>query len=106
MRLSALDARFVGYVDREHFQMEGVSFAQADGVIFLCPLCYAKNGGEVGTHSVLVWFAGRKVPAEVRPLPRWAVSGTSVDDLTLSPSIDLRGGDWHGWVRNGEATSC
>lgn len=103
MRLTKLDGQFVRYLDATHFHMEGVSFADADGVMFLCPQCYAKNGGDVGTHSVLVWFAGRKAPPDVEPSPRWAVSGTGLDDLTLNPSINCPG-DWHGWVRNGDAT--
>src|ERR1700674_5100465 len=86
--------------------------AEADHVVFLCPACFAKNGGAVGTHSVMVTFAGRNVPDEAgcrdadgKP-SRWNASGTSIDDLVLTPSILLdakrkptEGCHWHGFVR-------
>lgn len=85
--------------------------AEADHIMFLCPICFAKNGGAKGTHSVMVSFAGRDVPDEAgtrdsegKP-SRWNVSGTSLDDLVLTPSILLdksqepeRGCHWHGFV--------
>ena len=67
---------------------ETADLASAQGVMFLCPLCYVKNGGEVGTHAVICWFRNRGVPADESPGPgRWDVSGTSIADLTLSPSV-------------------
>lgn len=85
--------------------------ADADQIQFLCPLCYAKNGGSVGTHSVFVTFAGRNVPDEAgsrdsdgKP-SRWSASGSAIDDLVLTPSILLgakqkpeHGCHWHGFV--------
>jgi|SRR5580765_4673043 len=85
--------------------------AEADQVSFLCPLCYAKNGGNKGTHSVMVTFAGRNVPDDSgsrdstgKP-SRWNASGTSINDLVLTPSIALdasrkaeEGCHWHGFV--------
>ncbi|MBI1214153.1 MAG: hypothetical protein GC190_22040 [Alphaproteobacteria bacterium] len=38
------------------------SVAEADHIMFLCPACFAKNGGAKGTHQVMVTFAGRNVP--------------------------------------------
>jgi hypothetical protein len=87
------------------------SVAEADQVMFLCPACFAKNGGPVGTHSVMVTFEGRDVPgvagsrdAEGKP-SRWRASGSTVDDLVLTPSILLdakrkpdEGCHWHGFV--------
>jgi hypothetical protein len=78
--------------------------------MFLCPACYVRNRGEVGTHSIRVEFVGRGVPDEVcihnsegKPV-RWSVAGTTIDDLTLRPSILLLGGCcWHGFVTNGHA---
>lgn len=105
IRLSALEAEFLLLKDdgsREH-----VDFAQAQGVMFLCPLCFERNGGNVGTHAVAVWFRGRDVPDSETPGPgRWEASGTSIEDLTLSPSVHLtsqHGCGWHGWVKNGAA---
>lgn len=42
----------------------------------------------------------------------WKRTGDSMDTLTLSPSILFRrsegssGCGWHGWIKNGEVTSC
>jgi len=85
--------------------------AEADQIMFLCPACFAKNGGAVGTHSVMVTFAGRGVPDEAGSVDsdgkpsRWTASGTSLDDLVLTPSILLdakrkpgEGCHWHGFV--------
>jgi len=79
--------------------------AEADHLMFLCPACFARNNGPVGTHSVMVTFAGRNVPDEAgtrgadgKPT-RWSMSGTSLDDLVLTPSILLyEGCAWHGFV--------
>jgi len=27
----------------------------ADGIEFLCPVCFTKNNGEIGTHVVICW---------------------------------------------------
>lgn len=86
------------------------TLAEADGVMFLCPKCYAENNGRVGTHSVICWFVG-KVPDELFPKPgRWTPQGTGLDDLTFVPgsgrshSVLLTSGcNWHGFVANGKA---
>lgn len=85
--------------------------AEADNIFFLCPLCFARNGGATGTHSVHVSFAGRAVPDEASTRDstgkpsRWSASGSTIDDLVLSPSILLdasrkpeEGCHWHGFV--------
>jgi len=85
--------------------------ADADGVWFLCPKCYAANGGPMGTHAVLCWFVGR-VPDDAEPKPgRWTPSGTGLGDLTFVPSEGrtpsvalLAGCSWHGHVKHGDAT--
>jgi hypothetical protein len=93
----------------EFHPVETVS--EADEVVFLCPLCFAKNNGAVGTHSVFVSFAARNTPdeagsrdAEGKP-SRWTASGQTIDDLVLTPSIALdvkrkpeEGCHWHGFV--------
>lgn len=91
----------------ERFAMHDVgNVAEADEIMFLCPACFAKNGGAVGTHSVLVSFADRSVPdgagsrgADGKPT-RWMVSGSNLDNLVLTPSILLTGPGcgWHGFV--------
>jgi len=76
----------------------------AQGMMFLCPKCFAANGGPVRTHSVLVWFDGRGVLASMTPAPRWQVDGKTIDELSLAPSVHITGGcGWHGWVKNGTA---
>ncbi len=96
---------------REHMAFVD-TIAKADGLLFLCPKCFAKNGGPVGTHSVLCWFVG-KVPDDLDPKPgRWTPSGSGMEDLTFIPSAGrshsvLLTGDsckWHGFVANGDAT--
>lgn len=78
--------KFYQYVD---------TLAEADGIWFLCPKCFAANGGSRGTHSVMVGFAGRCPPdSYMKNLEgkdvRWqVVSGAGLDDLVLSPSIAL-----------------
>jgi hypothetical protein len=90
-------------------------FAEAQGVWFLCPKCFAANGSPVGTHGVICWSRSRGVPDSQTPGPgRWTLEGTGYDDLTLNNdlggggrSIALSGGcQWHGYVTNGEATNA
>jgi hypothetical protein len=111
MRLSQLEATFVGKLT----PTEGFSYLPnaegAQGLLFLCPLCFAANHGSCGTHSVLCWFSNPRnapaVPPEVSPKPgRWQFTGDSIEDVTLSPSVHLSdpaGCGWHGWVKNGFA---
>ncbi len=82
--------------------------AGADGIIFLCPKCFERNKGSVGTHSVICWFVGR-VPDDADPKPgRWNPSGTGLDDLTFvgpgAASVLLTSGcAWHGFIKDGKA---
>ena len=86
------------------------ALAEADGVWFLCPKCFAANGGPVGTHAVICWFVGR-VPDDVDPKPgRWTPTGTGLSDLTFVPSAGrshsvllTAGCAWHGFLVKGEA---
>lgn len=97
MRLSELRAKFERIekrADATYYASEGVTIDTADGVCFLCPKCFEKNGGPVGTHSIICWRP--RVPAEYRPGPgRWEFEGTGIDDLTLvagSSSVKLEVG--------------
>lgn len=129
MRLSALDAQFIRreirpcYVGApecntisphtEHEYYIPAPIVEADGIMFLCPKCFATNGGGAGTHSVVCWFEG-KVADDVEPGPgRWNPTGTGIDDLSFVPgaksnSVQLLGNDnsckWHGFITNGDAT--
>lgn len=119
MKLTDLDASFVGAWKPQLFTHLD-SLLGAQGVLFQCPTCQAglKRGEEngkrfvEGDHYILCWFVNpqlaERVPDSEFPGPgRWTVSGTSLDDLTLSPSVNATVGGgcaWHGWVRNGDAT--
>ncbi|HEY1772412.1 MAG TPA: DUF6527 family protein [Gammaproteobacteria bacterium] len=112
MRLTELEPELRSYLPGGYLG-HPATLAEAQGIWFLCPRCFVKNGGPIGTHEVLVWFADRGVPAEAEPSPRWTVSGTSFDDISLDPSIDCtkdkQGNvahpeEWHGYLKNGEIT--
>ena len=89
------------------YRKEVSTLAEADCIDFLCPLCFAKNSGAVGTHGCMVSFAGREIPdgcgsvnSKGEP-SRWTISGGStLDDLQLTPSILLGGPGcgWHGFI--------
>lgn len=108
MRLVDLEPTFLKVLNDGAHSM-AVPFSEADGIMFLCPLCFAANGGRVGTHMVICWRPC--VPQTVSPVPgRWEFEGTGFTDLTLvagSSSILLMSGcRWHGYVRNGEVLTC
>ena len=104
------DADLVTEERDQVYQIQVDTLADADGIRFLCPLCFKANGGATGTHSVVCWFED-KVPDDAQPAPgRWNPVGTGIDDLTFVPgkksnSVLLLGGcAWHGFVTNGDAT--
>lgn len=94
----------------EHHKVE--SLDEADQITFLCPLCFERNKGSEGTHSVWVSFAGRNVPPEAGSHDsngnpsRWTIAGGSgLGDLVLTPSILIdagmpadKGCHWHGFI--------
>lgn len=126
MKLVDLDAAFLKFLQKpdtwveihdgqrvevsgvRHFHQKVDSLADADGVSFLCPLCFKNNHGRVGTHLVICWFKG-KIPDSVVPGPgRWNPSGTGLGDLTFvgpgAYSVRLTSGCmWHGFVKDGSA---
>lgn len=92
------------YIQQSMYHVD--TLAEAQGILFLCPLCYAKNGGAKGTHLCQVTFSGRGVldhqgchGTDNKPT-RWEVAGgTGLADLVCTPSIQLIGGcNWHGFV--------
>jgi hypothetical protein len=104
MKLIDLEPSFKKVVD-ERTMRNVDTLAEAEGIKFLCPYCFRKNNGAVGTHSIIIWFEGRGAPPEWEPLPRWRVSGTGYGDLTITPSI-LDSECWHGYVTKGEISFC
>jgi len=129
MRLRDLDARFVYSATASGSRLSHKDSVEgAQGVMFQCPECAKgkeivvdteREVGErarryvVGAHYIRVFFSnplGATVaPPEADHNPRWEMTGTTLDDLTLSPSINLdipgneAGCRWHGWVKNGDA---
>lgn len=82
----------------------------AHGIEFLCPACFTKNNGPVGTHAIICWDPS--ISQDHHPKPgRWQLVGTSFDDLTLvagSSSISLPTADCkaHFFIRNGDIVPC
>lgn len=111
MQLTALEPRFLRYLPGRVREFSDL-LAEAQGVLFLCPLCFKANGNSpVGTHAIEVTFADRGVAAEDgshgsdgQPT-RWTVSGTGYADLSTQPSILLLSEcAWHGFITNGVVT--
>lgn len=121
MKLTELEPRFVRY---ERRYVNGVwgdyipiaeSIAEAQGIQFLCPSCFVRNNGAVGTHLIEVSFAGRGVAdhqgshnREGKP-SRWTANGSGYSDLTTQPSILIDPAKptcdgWHGYITNGEVS--
>jgi len=120
MKLTDLDATFVRYGESLHEvdttsgkrtimlerEIHVVTLGEAQGIRFQCPRCFSTSG-----HYVGVSFEGRGVPDHLgsqgrngKP-SRWTVSGTGIEDLSLSPSIDISEScGWHGFVTNGVAS--
>lgn len=130
MRIRELDGQFWGQADEKGGSVRQDGIAGAQGVLFQCPTCaVGKERGEEngrrfirGAHYIRVPFANprgaRPAPAAAAGKVRWKlVSGTGLDDLTLSPSINCNipwrdpetgvehpsSCKFHGYVRNGEA---
>lgn len=123
MRLTDLDARFIGgWHERGYSVLDSVEGAQ--GVMFQCPLCAeACEPGEEdgrrfvhGAHYIICWFRNPRnaprVPDDADPKPgRWNFEGDTIDALTFTgpeaASVLLTSGcRWHGFVRNGETSTC
>ena len=103
MKLSELEPRFITYGETNF--LTDVPFEQAEGILFLCPGCFKKNGGPVGTHSLIIYFHSTKNPVMLKG---WKMLGTGMSDLTLFPSILILNEEcrWHGFVRDGEIIDC
>ncbi len=117
VKLTSLEPQFIRHEFRDggEFLCDVPTLDQAQGIEFLCPGCFEKNGGAVGTHQIICWSRSRGTPDEVRPGPgRWKMTGTGFDDLTLDAdppnsarSVALTSGcRWHGYVTNGEVTDA
>jgi hypothetical protein len=127
MRLRDLDGQFIYNVTADGSRCSNSdSIEGAQGVLFQCPSCGVGkergvsedgDGFIVGAHYIMVCFANPRgapvAPTAFDKNPRWTMSGSSLDDLTLSPSVncDIQGPNrepsfckYHGWVKNGDVT--
>ena len=105
MKLVDLEPRWMRHSVGEWFENDDgtLTIATAQGIAFLCPRCFKKNGGPVGTETILVWFRDRGVPADETPGPgRWTPNGTDFHDFSLTPSVNVSNEHWHGFVTSGE----
>lgn len=109
MKLSLLEPIWVRKTDVGY--REVATKAEAQGVRFLCPKCYAANSGPIGTHQIICWSRTLGVPDGATPGPgRWTFAG-ELANLTINGdppgnarSVQLNGGcAWHGHVTDGEA---
>ena len=104
MDLSGLDPQFL-CVEQPGTYRHVDTAEEADGIMFLCPVCFKKNGGPIGTHSVICWTPAVSLSEPPGP-GRWRFEGTGYEDLTLvagSSSILLKGGcNAHFFIRSGK----
>jgi len=109
MRLIELNPEFLKWIDDANFKTVN-SVKEADGIWFVCPLCYKNNKNSViGTHYVVCWCPN--VPQTTSPIPgRWKINGNDFNDLTLiagSSSVLLTiGCKAHFFITNGEIIFC
>lgn len=107
--LSELEAEFLRWDGDPTTHRTDQPRERANGISFLCPLCFQRNNGPVGTHGIICWDPSVPLPPKgPTPAPgRWNLVGRGLDDLTLvagSSSILLTSGcRWHGWIRDGKA---
>lgn len=97
----------------EHEYRIRTGFAEADGVFFLCPACFRKNGGRAGTHGIYCWRPRVPIAPNREGPGRWEFRGTGAEDLTLdasprSSSVLLQTAPCraHFYVRGGEIVGC
>lgn len=120
MRLSELDGRLYRLDVEKHENLPVDTVAEADVLYFQCPKCAeglprGTEGGRrfaEGAHYISVPFAahdGRSAmpQSDGHQRPRWGVTGSTLEDVSTTPSILVIGGcTWHGYVTNGETRSC
>lgn len=88
------------------------TIGEANGISFVCPKCYEANGrNRPGVHSIHCWMEGVPLDVGLVGPGRWILVGTGFDDLTLnsskSRSVMVIGCcAWHGFITNGDVTTC
>jgi hypothetical protein len=113
-------AWFYGNVQAADANGRGESFHRqptidgAQGIVLYCPCGYGKP--DEHAHDLLIPFANpRNAPPcpeshgpfsrDGKTRPRWTMTGTGLDDLTLTPSVDVgKTSCWHGFITDGVVT--
>lgn len=125
------EAEFYGRLTpTSSFWRQGGTIEGAQGLFLWCPCGYGvldEHGQEKypldvslnkgRPHGVIVPFANPRnappCPADHGPVssdgkthPRWTMTGSGLQDLTLTPSIAVGGAPecWHGYITNGVVT--
>jgi len=122
------EAEFIGHIseDGRSYRRQGGEIEGAQAVFLYGPCGFGRTDG---THGLIVPFKNPRnappVPAAFEPTPRWEMSGSGLEDLSLTPSINctvdppehraareaagLKAGEcapgrqcWHGYITNGE----
>ena len=101
LRIKDFDARLVTWNGVQNCTHVVHRVEDAQGVFFDCPC----GSG----HMIGIWFARPDVlpPAGEGAPPnekRWFHTGTSLDNLSLSPSISLP--CWHGYITDGRVLNA
>lgn len=115
MRLSELNPEFKK-INGDMSLSSTIDVNEAHCLLMLCPKCFRQNNGEVGTHSLIIYFKDRITPEfneEKKTILKdmydsrykWKVSGGSFENFTVEPSVLLgKGGGCtaHFFITNGE----
>lgn len=124
------EAEFIGNIatDSKSYRRQGASIEGAQGLLLWCPCGYGKaeyplDGGR--PHACLIPFANPRGAALCPPAfgpvarkhkpdspdvhPRWTMSGDGLENLTITPSVDVGGDEpgsscWHGFITAGVIT--
>ena len=81
---------------------------EAQGVMFLCPQCYADANGPEGVHQVICWGSSVINNSHLNGPGRWDMAGHGAGDMTLigasgSNSVEVHGGcHAHFFVERGD----
>ena len=94
MQLTDLDPRWIG---------DGIGGARI-GLSFDCPHCRTQRLAVPFHSSAIEYLVDGVTVARGWDVGHiWDMTGSSFEDLTLTPSVDASSsGHWHGFITNGE----
>lgn len=71
MKLSDLCPEPIRFISKDRYRILPLDTppSKADGIMFLCPVCFQKNGGPAGTHSMLPLSCPTTTRCHDRPFP-------------------------------------